>query len=77
MNKSSSSLEPGDRVLTTRPHGTDFGLPLVAPWKSRRYDGAVVREVHGTCKAQGGTRIWFTDGTKTEPIHGRTVWILG
>lgn len=76
MNKSTTALEEGDQVLTTEEVGTDFGLPLVEPWKSRRYLGAQTRIVRGHCKVSGGTVVWFEDGTKSRPIHGRTAWIL-
>jgi hypothetical protein len=32
--------------------------------------------VRSRCKAHGGVVVWFTDGTKTPPLHGRTVWVL-
>jgi len=32
--------------------------------------------VRSRCKAHGGVVVWFTDGTKTPPLHGRTAWVL-
>ena len=69
-----SKLPTGEPVLTTDVVGTDFGLPLVRPAKSRR--GGRVRVVRSRCKAHGGVVVWFTDGTKTPPLHGRTSWIV-
>lgn len=71
---STSNLPAGEPVLTTDVVGTDFGLPLVRPTKTRR--GSQVRVVRSHCKAHGGVVVWFTDGTKTPPIHGRTSWIV-
>lgn len=70
---SSSQLEPGAKVLTTDPVGTDFGLPLVEPWRLKRTPH-YVREVRSRHRAGGGTVVWFTDGTKSPPLHGRTTW---
>lgn len=67
-------LMPGDQVMTTVPDGSDFGLPLVSP-THRPGRGAVVREVRGRVKVQGGFCVWFQDGTKTRPTHGRTDWL--
>ncbi|SNS26497.1 hypothetical protein SAMN04488107_1958 [Geodermatophilus saharensis] len=69
-----SRLPTGEPVLTTDVVGTDFGLPLVRPAKSRQ-DGRV-RVVRSHCRAHGGVVVWFTDGTKTPPLHGRTTWVL-
>ena len=69
-----SKLPTGEPVLTTDVVGTDFGLPLVRPSKSAR--GGRVRVVRSHCKAHGGVVVWFTDGTKTPPLHGRTTWIV-
>ncbi|MCV2489236.1 hypothetical protein OF117_07650 [Geodermatophilus sp. YIM 151500] len=69
-----SKLTAGEPVLTTDVVGTDFGLPLVRPTKSRRESR--VRVVRSHCRAHGGVVVWFTDGTKTPPIHGRTAWIV-
>ena len=71
---STSNLPAGEPVLTTDVVGTDFGLPLVRPTKTRR--GSRVRVVRSHCKAHGGVVVWFTDGTKTPPLHGRTAWIV-
>jgi hypothetical protein len=69
-----SHLPAGEPVLTTDVVGTDFGLPLVRPTKRRQ--GSRVRVVRSHCKAHGGVVVWFTDGTKTPPLHGRTTWLL-
>ena len=71
---STSNLPAGEPVLTTDVVGTDFGLPLVRPTKTRR--GSRVRVVRSHCKAHGGVVVWFTDGTKTPPLHGRTSWVV-
>ncbi|MEX5718410.1 hypothetical protein [Geodermatophilus maliterrae] len=71
---STSHLPAGAPVLTTDVVGTDFGLPLVRPSKTR--PGSRVREVRSHCRAHGGVVVWFTDGTKTPPLHGRTAWIV-
>ena len=71
---STSNLPAGEPVLTTDVVGTDFGLPLVRPTKTRQ--GSRVRVVRSHCKAHGGVVVWFTDGTKTPPLHGRTAWIV-
>ncbi|MEU2349578.1 hypothetical protein [Modestobacter sp. NPDC049651] len=67
-------LPAGQLVLTTPAEGTDFGLPLVRPARSRR--GSEVREVRAHCRARGGVVVWFTDGSKTPPLHGRTAWTV-
>ncbi|WP_448628634.1 hypothetical protein [Geodermatophilus sp. URMC 64] len=69
-----SNLSAGEPVLTSDVVGTDFGLPLVRPAKSRQ--GSRVRVVRSRCRAHGGIVVWFTDGTKTPPLHGRTSWIV-
>lgn len=71
---STSNLPAGEPVLTTDVVGTDFGLPLVRPTRTRR--GSRVRVVRSRCRAHGGVVVWFTDGTKTPPLHGRTAWIV-
>ena len=71
---STCHLPAGGPVLTTDVVGTDFGLPLVRPTRTR--EGSRVRVVRSRCKAHGGVVVWFTDGTKTPPLHGRTVWIV-
>ncbi len=77
MTKGTTALEQGDVVLTTGESGTDFGLPLVQPWRGPRLSGEPrQREVRGHLRVRGGTVIWFTDGTKSEPVHGRTAWVL-
>jgi hypothetical protein len=67
-------LEAGHKVFTTEPVGSDFGLPLVRPTHARRR--SQVRMVRNRVHTQGGTVVWFTDGTKTPPLHGRTAWDL-
>ena len=69
-----SALPAGEPVLTTGVIGSDFGLPLVRPTKAGR--GSHVRVVRSRCRAHGGVVVWFTDGTKTPPLHGRTTWIV-
>jgi hypothetical protein len=32
--------------------------------------------VRARCRSSGGVVVWFTDGTKTPPLHGRTSWIV-
>lgn len=67
-----SQVEPGMRLVTSEVlERTDFGIPLVEP-TSRAVRKRVVREVRG----RGNRRVWFTDGTKTDRLHGRTVWTL-
>ena len=67
-----SKVEPGMRLVTSTPLGrTDFGLPLVEP-TSRTIRQREVREV----RSKSNRRLWFTDGTKTDPLHGRTNWVL-
>jgi hypothetical protein len=67
-------LTAGESVLTGDVVGTDFGLPLVRPTRSRQ--GSRVRVVRARCRASGGVVVWFTDGTKTPPLHGRTSWVV-
>jgi hypothetical protein len=69
-----TNLAGGEPVLTSDVVGTDFGLPLVQP--TRRRGAGRVRIVRSRCRAHGGVVVWFTDGTKTPPLHGRTSWIL-
>ncbi|MBM7809095.1 hypothetical protein JOD57_004932 [Geodermatophilus bullaregiensis] len=71
---STANLPAGAPVLTTDVVGTDFGLPLVRP--ARTGPGSRVREVRSHCRAHGGVVVWFTDGTKTPPLHGRTAWVV-
>ncbi|MGY1823229.1 hypothetical protein [Geodermatophilus sp. SYSU D00079] len=71
---STSHLAAGESVLTSDVVGTDFGLPLVRPTRTVR--GGRVRVVRARCRASGGVVVWFTDGTKTPPLHGRTSWTL-
>ena len=71
---STSHLPVGEPVLTTDVVGSDFGLPLVRPTRAR--EGSRVRVVRSHCRAHGGVVVWFTDGTKTPPLHGRTAWIV-
>jgi len=74
VTRSTSTLPPGEAVLTTGVIGTDFGLPLVQPARTRQ--GSTVRVVRSHCRSHGGIVVWFTDGTKTPPVHGRTVWLV-
>ncbi|MGY1650290.1 hypothetical protein [Geodermatophilus sp. SYSU D01119] len=67
-----NALAAGEAVLTGDVVGTDFGLPLVRPSRTGR-DGRV-RVVRARCRTSGGVVVWFTDGTKTPPLHGRTGW---
>jgi hypothetical protein len=71
---STSRLAGGESVLTSDVVGTDFGLPLVRPARTRRESR--VRVVRSRCRAHGGVVVWFTDGTKTPPLHGRTSWVV-
>jgi hypothetical protein len=71
---STSHLVAGESVLTSDVVGTDFGLPLVRPIKTGR--GSRVRTVRARCRTSGGVVVWFTDGTKTPPLHGRTSWVV-
>ena len=71
---STSNLTAGEPVLTSDVVGTDFGLPLVRPTRTRA--GSHVRVVRARCRTSGGVVVWFTDGTKTPPVHGRTVWTV-
>ena len=69
-----SHLPAGEPVLTTDVVGTDFGLPLVRPTKTGQ--GSRIRVVRARCRTSGGVVVWFTDGTKTPPLHGRTSWVV-
>ena len=71
---STSHLAAGESVLTSDVVGTDFGLPLVRPTKAGH--GSRIRVVRARCRTSGGVVVWFTDGTKTPPLHGRTSWIV-
>jgi hypothetical protein len=71
---STSNLVAGESVLTGDVVGTDFGLPLVRP--TRTGHGGRVRVVRARCRTSGGVVVWFTDGTKTPPLHGRTSWVV-
>jgi hypothetical protein len=71
---STSNLVAGESVLTGDVVGTDFGLPLVRP--TRTGHGGRVRVVRARCRTSGGVVVWFTDGTKTPPLHGRTGWLV-
>lgn len=75
MRIPTARLEPGTVVLTTEPDGDDFGIPLVGVGKPAARTTPPTRVVRATCRCQGGTVVWFTDGTKTAPLHGRTAWI--
>lgn len=74
MTVSTTDLEPGTVVATKDTGRTDFGLPLVAP--TRGTVRCTWRTVRNHVRARGGTVVWFDDGTKSEPIHGRTVWMV-
>ncbi len=74
MSISTLALTTGSVVLTTEPVGADFGIPLVAPTHRPDERGVVERTVRNRCRARGGIVVWFTDGTKTLPTHGRTAW---
>lgn len=76
FTKSTVDLVTGDQVLTTHVDGTDFGIPLVTPSASIVEARRVVRTVRTAIRAQGGRVVWFVDGTKTRPMHGRTGWHL-
>jgi hypothetical protein len=71
---STSNLVAGESVLTSDVVGTDFGLPLVRPTKTGH--GSRTRVVRARCRTSGGVVVWFTDGTKTPPMHGRTGWVV-
>lgn len=73
INKATVDLESGDIVETTEPDGTDFGIPLVGPAHGKR-PTRVAREVRNRVRARGGIVVWFNDGTKSRPVHGRTAW---
>ena len=69
-----SHLPAGEPVLTTGVVGSDSGLPRARP--TRTGEGSRVRVVRPHCKAHGGVVVWFTDGPKPPPLHGRTTWIV-
>jgi hypothetical protein len=71
---STSNLVAGESVLTGDVVGTDFGLPLVRPTKPGY--SSRIRVVRARCRTSGGVVVWFTDGTKTPPLHGRTSWVV-
>ena len=71
---STSHLAAGESVLTSDVVGTDFGLPLVRPTKTGH--GSRIRVVRARCRTSGGVVVWFTDGTKPPPLHGRTSWVV-
>lgn len=73
ITRSTTALREGDRVLTTDVVGEDFGLPIVERPKGKT---GIPREVRACHRARGGCVVWFTDGTKTAPLHGRTNWRL-
>jgi hypothetical protein len=52
---STSNLTAGEPVLTSDVVGTDFGLPLVRPTRSRQ--GSRVRVVRSRCRAHGGVVV--------------------
>lgn len=72
MTVSIAHLSGGERVYTADLKETDFGLPLVRPTRGRVR--ATVRTVRAAHRARGGMVVWFEDGTKTRPMHGRTVF---
>lgn len=67
-------LPVGAVVYTTDVMGDDFGIPIVDP--NHRMRDRCVRTVRNSVKCRGGHVVWFTDGTKTNPLHGRAVWVL-
>ena len=69
-----SHLSAGEPVLTSDVVGTDFGLPLVRPTRTRQ--GSRVGVVRSRCRSRGGGVVWLTDGTKTPPLRGRTGWLV-
>lgn len=69
-----TQLEPGTSVYTTKSDGVDFDLPLVSP--TRGMIRGQVREVRSVRREQGRRVVRFTDGTKSRPINGHTVWLL-
>ena len=71
---STMHLPVGELVYTTAPVGSDFGLPIVKPALGVR--GRHIRQVRNAVKCQGGHVVWFTDGTKTPPLHGRAVFMI-
>lgn len=74
MSKSITELRPGDSVLTTHVDGDDFGIPLVGPTRSIVEKRRVARTVRAAVRVGGGRVVWFIDGTKTRPLHGRTAF---
>lgn len=69
-----SQVEYGQPVVTTDVVGTDFDLPLVEP--ARQLHGGFVRTVRSRLRKSGGTVVRFTDGTKTRPLNGHTVFLV-
>lgn len=67
-------LVQGEQVYTSEVKGEDFGLPLVEPNHNLR--NRHVRTVRSVRRAHGGRVVRFMDGTKTEPLNGRTVWLI-
>ena len=76
MTKSCVELTTGDVVLTTHVDGDEFGIPVVSPTHSKVEKRRVARTVRFRCRSRGGIVIWFVDGTKTRPLHGRTGWMV-
>lgn len=79
MKRGTTALQAGDVVFTTEENGSDFTIPLVIPHLGRpRVDGPVEvrREVRNVVRTGPGSVVWFTDGTKSRPVHGRTAWRL-
>lgn len=66
-------LTPGDVVYTTGERARDFDIPLVEP--TRRKRGRCARMVRNVVKCQGGVVVFFADGHKSRPVHGRTGWL--
>lgn len=69
------NLTPGDQVVASEPIGEDFGIPLVEP-TTRQVRKRTVRKVRSVVRSSGGMVVRFEDGTKSRPVHGRTVWDL-
>ena len=73
VNKATSKLEPGDVVETAATDLADFGIPLVRPVHAKR-PVRTPREVRNAVRTGAGYVVWFVDGTKSVPLHGRTAW---
>lgn len=76
MKVATAYLAPGTTVLTTEPDGDDFGIPLVSVGKPSTRRAPATRTVRQRARTGAGIVVWFTDGTKTRPLHGRTAWTV-